>query len=87
MATIEKLIARLLSNPRDFIWEELIKVLNYFGYQALRKRKTGSSRRKFVNDAKHIINLHQPHPGNTLKRYQLRDVVAALKERGHLKGE
>lgn len=87
MAQIEKLIARLLSRPADFTWEELVKVLRHFGYIELKKGKTGGSRRKFADANKHLINLHKPHPGNILKRYQLDLVVAALKERGVLKDE
>ena len=33
MSKIEKLIDRLKSNPKDFDWSELIKVLNHFGYE------------------------------------------------------
>ena len=84
MAKTEKLIAKLLSNPADFTWEELLKLLGYFGYNELKTGKTGGSRRKFVDETRHIINLHKPHPGNILKRYQVKDVVDALKERGKL---
>ena len=81
MAQIEKLTDRMLSRPTDFTWEELIKVLRHFGYKELKQGKTGGSRRKFADDAKHIISLHKPHPKNVLKRYQLEDVITALKER------
>jgi hypothetical protein len=87
MAKIEKLIARLLSNPADFTWEELIKLLGHFGYNELKKGKTGGSRRKFADTTNYIISLHKPHPGNILKRYQVNEVVAALKERGKIKDE
>ena len=84
MAKIQKLIERLLSFPRDFTWEELIKIMNHFGYNELSKGKTGGSRRKFANSEQHVISLHKPHPGSILKRYQLDDVIDALRERGHL---
>jgi hypothetical protein len=84
MSQVEKLIIRLLSYPKDFTWEELIKILRHFGYEELKGGKTGGSRRKFANHDKHIISLHKPHPANILKRYQLEDVVGALKERGYL---
>jgi hypothetical protein len=87
MAKIEKLIERILSNPTDFTWEELIKLLAYFGYNEHKKGKTGGSRRKFVDDESHIISLHKPHPGNILKHYQIKEVVQSLKERGKLKNE
>ena len=87
MAKIDKLIARLLSNPTDFTWEELIKILSHFGYEELKKGKTGGSRRKFADETKNLISLHKPHPGNILKRYQIDLVIATLKERRKIKDE
>ena len=87
MSKVEKLIEKLLSNPTDFTWEELTKVLGHFGYTELKKGKTGGSRRKFVNKENSVINLHKPHPKNILKRYMLDDVIDHLKERGKIKDE
>ena len=87
MAKIEKLIERLLSRPADFTWDEALKILGHFGYEELKKGKTGGSRRKFADDTKHIISLNKPHPGNILKRYQMDLFIAALKERGKIKDE
>jgi len=87
MAKIEKLIAKLLSNPVDFTWDELLKLLRHFDYEELKTGKTGGSRRKFVDKTKHIISLHKPHPGNVLNRYQINDVILALTEKGKLKNE
>jgi hypothetical protein len=84
MAKIEKLITRFLTLPSDFTWEELEKMLNYFGYTETKKGKTGGSRRKFVDNAGHMINLHKPHPGNIVKKYALKDVHDALNEKGKL---
>lgn len=85
MAKIEKLILKLSSTPLDFTWEELIKVLEHFGYTEMKKGKTGGSRRKFSNADKHIINLHKPHPHNILRHYQVKQVVEQLKEKGKIK--
>ncbi|HEY1018004.1 MAG TPA: type II toxin-antitoxin system HicA family toxin [Sediminibacterium sp.] len=87
MSQNQKLIDRLLSGPKDFTWDELIKVLAHFGYTELKKGKTGGSRRKFANEQKHIITLHKPHPAQIMKRYQLEQVVGALKEKGKIKNE
>lgn len=84
MSQIQKLVEKLLSFPKDFTWEELTKILNHFGYKELKKGKTGGSRRKFADAEKHIIDLHKPHPQKIMKRYQLEDVVASLKERGKI---
>lgn len=82
-----KLLSRLLSLPRDFTWKELIKILAFFGYMEIKKGKTGGSRRKFADDQKNIISLHKPHPGNIVKEYTIKQVIADLKDKGHIKDE
>jgi predicted RNA binding protein YcfA (HicA-like mRNA interferase family) len=79
MSKIEKTIERLLSKPKDFTWDETIKVLKYFGYDQMAQGKTGGSRRKFVNENKQIISLHEPHPQKVLKTYQLDSIIEHLK--------
>lgn len=78
MSKIEKLIERLRSKPKDFTWEELKKVLKHYGYEEMSKGKTGGSRRKFANQDNTIISLHEPHPQNILKSYQLTIVIEHL---------
>ncbi len=87
MSRTEKLAQRLLSAPKDFTWEELTKILAQFGYMELKKGKTGGSRRKFADTKKNIITLHKPHPGNIVKEYAVRQVIAHLKEKGHIQHE
>lgn len=87
MSKIGKLLERLLSRPADFTWDELIRILNHFGYIEVKSGKTGGSRRKYADKENQIINLHKPHPGNILKRYAIDQVISTLKERGHLKDE
>ncbi len=87
MSRQEKLIARLLSIPKDFTWDELIKILSSFGFEELKGGKTGGSRRKFVDANKNIINLHKPHPANVLKEYAIKDVIEILRLKGYLKDE
>jgi hypothetical protein len=87
MSRTEKLLQRLLSIPKDLAWEELVKILVQFGYEELKKGKTGGSRRKFADEKRNIIILHKPHPGNIVKEYTIKQVVAHLKEKGYLKDE
>ena len=87
MSRQEKLISRLLSVPKDFTWEELIKVLISFGYQETKGGKTGGSRRRFVDNSKNVITLHKPHPANIVKDYAIREVIAHLKAKGYIKDE
>ncbi len=78
MSKIEKLITRLKSEPKDFTWDELTKILAHFGYTEMKKGKTGGSRRKFVNQQNAIISLHKPHPGNILKTYAIKQIIEHL---------
>ncbi|UOE50358.1 type II toxin-antitoxin system HicA family toxin [Mucilaginibacter sp. SMC90] len=87
MSRQEKLIVRLLSVPKDFTWDELVKVLNSFGYEELKGGKTGGSRRRFVDGDKNIITLHKPHPANIVKGYAIKEIIEHLKLKGHLKDE
>lgn len=87
MSRTEKLLQRLLAVPKDFTWEELVKLLVQFGYIELKKGKTRNSRRKFADQKKNIIILHKPHPGNIVKEYALKQVIAQLKEKGYIKDE
>jgi hypothetical protein len=84
MGKIEKLIERLLSHPKDFTWDELIKVLAHYGYEEQKKGKTGGSRRKFIDDDQNIISLHKPHPRNIVKSYALHDIIEHLKAKGKI---
>lgn len=81
MSKKEKALARLLTRPTDFTWEELKTVLAHFGYE---EATNSGSRRKFVNEHKDLIILHKPHPKNVLKRYAIDFVIEHLKERGKL---
>ena len=49
MSNKEKLIARFLSMPADFHYDELVKLVGYFGFSKMKKGKTSGSRVKFVN--------------------------------------
>ncbi|CAL6170768.1 MULTISPECIES: type II toxin-antitoxin system HicA family toxin [Vibrio harveyi group] len=82
MSRQEKLIKRLLSNPKDFTWDELKKLLGNFGYEMLNGK---GSRRKFIHrETKQVINLHEPHPQNIMKKYAIDDVIDKLKELGYI---
>jgi len=87
MSKYEKLLLRLLSVPSDLTWEELVNLLAKFGYEELKKGKTGGSRRKLADKKNNIIILHKPHPGNIVKQYAIRQVIEHLIEKGYIKDE
>ena len=77
MGNIDKLIKRLLSNPKDFSYNELKTLLSGFGYK---EQQRSGSRVVFKNERlHHSIKLHKPHPENILKRYQLNVILKELK--------
>lgn len=79
MVKINKLITKLKSNPKDFTWVELIRVLAQYGYKEVKKKgKTGGSRRKFVNESKDVICLHEPHPKKTVKPYVIKQIIERI---------
>ena len=44
------------------------------------------ARVKFINaDKNSIIELHRPHPQNTIKAYTKKDIINELKAKGFLK--
>lgn len=80
MSKIDKLIAKLKSNPKNFTYDELRRVLSALDYTEETKGKTSGSRVAFINSGlKSIIRLHKPHPDNELKGYQIKEIVQELK--------
>ena len=78
MSKREKLLQRLQTKPTDFTWDELVTVMEGFGYEL---KKTGGSSRKFIHvESKVTWMTHEPHPQNVLKAYQIRDVLSHLKQ-------
>jgi len=78
VAKVEKLIARFKTLPSDFHYDEMVKLLNHFGFHEIRKGKTSGSRVKFVNHEDIIIILHKPHPSGIMKKYQLKQIKEIL---------
>jgi len=80
MSKFEKLLVKFLSCPTDFTYMELRTILKYMDYEEI---EGAGSRICFKKD-RHKIKLHKPHPGNILKRYQLKLVIDELKKEGLL---
>ena len=83
MGKKDKLIKRLKSRPKDFSFDEAETLLNYFSYHRSNKGKTSGSRVIFVNDEhSSVIMMHKPHPDNTLKDYQVKQLIEYLTQEG-----
>jgi hypothetical protein len=86
MSRRHKALARFLSRPADFTYDEMSGMLKGLGYVEIKAGKTVGSRVAFINRTSgHIIRLHRPHPGKILKRYQLDFLEEALRAKGILK--
>ena len=80
MSSHEKLLERFFKLPKDFTWDELKRLLGRYGYYQDNRGKTSGSRVRFEKDDSDIcLDLHKPHPKNTLKPYQMTDVLEFLK--------
>ena len=85
MSSKEKLVARFLTLPSDFTFDELERLLAIYGYEKSNKGKTSGSRIVFKDKEGHPIMLHKPHPGNIVKQYAVRQVLDELQSKGHIK--
>ncbi|MCY4451495.1 MAG: type II toxin-antitoxin system HicA family toxin [Immundisolibacterales bacterium] len=80
MTRRDKLVRRFRTRPRNFAWEELVRLLAGVGYVEARSGATDGSRRRFVHPDAPAISLHRPHPGNIVKMYTIDEVLRLLTE-------
>ena len=79
MGKREKLKTRLDSFPKNFTWDELVSLLNYYGFEQF-NAKRGSGRKFYNSNTGTLISCHEPHPDNIVKKYVLEDVKHKLDE-------
>ena len=77
MSTKDKLIERFKRQPKDFTWQELVRLFGIFGFEIDNKGKTSGSRTLFVRDNDEI-EVHKPHPSNIIKEYAMKNVLKFL---------
>ena len=83
MGKKEKLIQKLLSEPKDFTFDEAVTLLGYFSYTQSNKGKTSGSRVAFSNPNSPVkIIMHKPHPRNVLLEYQVKQLIDQLRQEG-----
>lgn len=79
MGTKEKLIERFKRQPKDFSFDELIRLFQVLGFEVSQKGKTSGSRIEFVNIEKELsYGAHKPHPDSTIKSYVMKQVLEFL---------
>jgi len=79
MSTKEKLIERFKTLPSDFTFDELVRLLSFYGYRLENKGQTSGSRVIFTkgNDS---IMMHRPHPSNIVKKKALKNIKQSIKK-------
>lgn len=64
--------------PSGFHYDEMVKLLGYFGFTEVKTGKTSGSRVKFENKEGIPIMLHKPHSTGIMKKYQMKQVKEIL---------
>lgn len=86
MGTKEKLIERFCKQPKDFTYDEVVKLLSAFGYAVHNKGATSGSRIRFKNEkTEQYIDIHKPHPGSIMKEWMMKAIYQHLKSNGLIK--
>ena len=87
MSTIEKLIKKMLTCPKDFREADLDRVMKHFGHMRINAK--GGSGIKYYRDSDNSqINFHLPHKFSSersLPRYVLEQAIDELKRKGDLR--
>jgi hypothetical protein len=83
MSSKEKLEKRFLSLPRDFTFDELVRLFAQYGYELSRKGRSSGSRVAFVR-GNEVFTMHRPHPENIVKRGTLQNVKEYLKQKNDI---
>lgn len=86
MSSKDKLISRFKQLPKDFTYEETIKLLAIYGYLVSNKGATSGSRVRFRNGSTgDYIDIHRPHPGSIMKEWMVKTIYLHLKQLNLLK--
>ena len=80
MGTKEKLIERFKKQPKDFTWEEVVRLFGIFGFMVDHKGKTSGSRVLFVR-GEDAHTVHKPHPSNIMKGYAMKQILDFMIEK------
>ena len=86
MSTKDKLIERFKNQPKDFTWDELVRLFGVFGFEMDNKGKTSGSRTVFIKNGDEI-EVHKPHPAKIIKGYVMKNVLTFLIDKGFIKNK
>ncbi len=85
MTSKDKLVERFKTLPKDFTFEETVKLLSIFGYAVHNKGATSGSRIRFKNESTgEYIDFHKPHPSSVMKGWMMKAIHRHLKDKGFI---
>ena len=70
MGSKEKLIERFKQQPRNFTWQEFVRLFTVLGFELSNKGKSSGSRVAFLKDNLSFL-AHKPHPDHYMKGYMM----------------
>jgi hypothetical protein len=80
MSRLDSLKADFRECRGAFPYAKLVKLLAGLGYEEM--KTSGGSKRRFAHsETKQLILLHEPHPGNEVKAYKVREIQDLLMAR------
>lgn len=83
MGSKEKLIERFLIQPKDFTYEEVVRLFGIFGYSESHKGSTSGSRVEFISEnGQNSYIMHKPHPSNIIKGYVMKQLLVYIRSNG-----
>ena len=80
MSSKEKLVKRFLSLPRDFTFDEVVRLFALFGFVLSNKGHSSGSRVAFIHSDE-VFTMHRPHPENIVKRGTLQNIKEYLENK------
>ena len=85
MSQLEKAKNRIKGCPKDYTYDEARALLLRLGFEESNKGKTSGSRVRFFRKTDgRVIDLHKPHPKNTMKSYSVVDLKDFLESIGEI---
>lgn len=81
MGSKEKLIERFLAQPKDFTYDEVVRLFGIFGYSEGHKGSTSGSRVEFISqNGQDSYFMHKPHPSNIIKGYVMKQLLVYVRD-------
>ena len=75
MPDIDKLIEKMKRQPNGIRFQELKRVLEYYGYKM--KNNSGTSHRNFINNEGRVITIKKENP---LKAVYIKDALKRIEK-------